>query len=108
MHLHNICTEAENSLFHVEVDTTNDIIFCVIESCVADDSSCIIQAIFKLQRETCNNYSFEVLNYVQEISSNVSIAHLPRDQIFCFIAEAKNSTSTVILMGTFSTLAGCT
>ena len=104
----NTCTEAENSLFHVEVDTTNDIIVCVLKSYVADDSSCIIQAVFELQQDICSNHSFEIPNYVLEISSNVSIAHLPRDQVFCFIAEAKNSTSTMTLMGTFSTLSGCT
>ena len=49
----------------------------------------------------------EYPNYTYEISSSVSIAHLPRNQIFCFVAEVNNLTSTMILTGSFNTSIGC-
>ena len=98
--------EAENSHFFVDVDPSSDIIFCIVDSYKAENLSCVIQAIFKLQHGNCSSYTFENPNYAYQISSNVSIAHLPRDQIFCFVAKAKSSTSTVIIMGTFGTPTG--
>ena len=92
----------------MDVDITNDIIVCVLESYEAKNLSCVIQAIFELQRGNCSNNRLEYPNYAYQISSNVSIAHLPRNQIFCFVAEANNTTSTMILMGTFTTPAGST
>ena len=99
---------AEYSHFRVDVDITNNIILCVLESYLAEyNFSCIIQAIFKLKRENCSIYQMESPNYAYEISSKVNVDHLPRNQIFCFVAEAKNLTSTMILTGSFSTSTGC-
>lgn len=90
------------------MDITKNIIRCVlVESyAVENNLSCIIQAIFK---GSCSSYQAEspMANYANEISSNVSITHLPHNQIFCFVAEAKNLTSTVMLIGSFSTSTGC-
>ena len=82
----------------------NGIIFCVLENDRPENSSCIIRAIFEQQQGKCNNSRLEYSTYAH---SNVSIAHLPRNQILCFVAEANyNSTSTVILVGNFSTPIG--
>ena len=106
-----IIIDAEYSNFHVDVDMTKNIIRCVPESYAAENNlSCIIQAIFELKQGNCScSYQVESPNYVYEVSSIVGISHLPRNQIFCFIAEAncKNLTSTVILTGSFSTSTGC-
>ena len=95
----------------MDVDITKNIIRCVlVESYAVDNNlSCIIQAIFELKQGNCSSYQVESTNYTNEISSNatVSVAHLPRNQIFCFVAEAKNLTSTMILVGSFSTSTGC-
>ena len=87
----------------MDVDFTKNIICCVlIKSYTVDNNiSCIIQAI---KQGNCSSYKVESPN---EVSSNVSVAHLPHDQILCFVAEAKILTSTVILMGSFSTSTGC-
>jgi hypothetical protein len=84
----------------VDVDVTNDVIFCALEDHAAENSSCIIKAIFEQQQGKCSNNLLGNSTYAH---SNVSIAHLPRSQILCFVAEVNNSTSTVILVGNFST-----
>ena len=85
------------------MDFTKNFICCVlVESYAVDNNiSCIIQAI---KQGSCSSYQVESPN---EISNNVSVAHLPRNQILCFVAEAKNLTSTVTLMESFSTSTGC-
>ena len=110
LELHFLCTEAKNSYVHVDVDLATDFIFCIQENSEHENSSCIIKAIFELQGETCNSDRWEDSTYAYQnlTSSNVSIAHLPRSQLFCFVAEVNNSTSTVILMGQFSTPIGST
>jgi hypothetical protein len=87
----------------VDVDVMNDIIFCVLKDYAAENYSfCVINAIFEQQQGKCNNNLIEN-TYAH---SNVSTAHLPRSQIFYFVAEASNSASTMILVGNFSTPIG--
>ena len=97
---------AKNSHFFVDVDIMNDIIFCILKDFTAEDSLCIIKAIFEQQQGKCNN-NYQVLEKFSYAYNNISIAHLPRNQTLCFVAEANhNSTSTVILVGNFSTPIG--
>ena len=100
-----------NSYFYVDVDIKKDVIFCVLGNYEAENSSCIIKDIFETQRGKCNNQlENSSKSFAYQMSSNVSIAHLPRSQMMCFVAEAKinNSTSTMILVGNFSTPIGST
>ena len=92
----------------MDVDLATDFIFCILENTEHENSSCIIKAIFEVQGKACNSDRLEESTYAYQnlTSSNVSIAHLPRSQLFCFVAEANNSTSTVILVGKFSTSIG--
>ena len=107
-----ICyVDAKNSYFYVDhVDITNDIISCAFKSYTAENLSCIIQAIFKLIQGNCSSYQLENYtnhNLVSMSNTSISIAHLPPNQLFCFVAEGKNSTSTVVVTGTFRTHTGC-
>ena len=110
-----VYVDAENSYFYVNhVGITNDVLFCALESYAAENLSCVIQAIFKLNQGNCSSYHLENSNYANQnlismSSTNVSIVHLPRNQLFCFVVEGKNSTSTVVVTGTFRThtMSGC-
>ena len=85
---------------HFYVDMMNDIIFCALKDYAAENASCVIKAIFEQQQGKCNNTLLVNSTYDH---NNVSIAHLPRNQILCFVAEANyNSISTMILVGNFS------
>ena len=82
----------------------NDFIFCALKDYAAENLSCIIKTISEQQQGKCNNTLLDNSTYAHD---NVSIAHLPRNQILCFVAEVNyNSTSTVILVGNFSTPIG--
>ena len=108
-----VYVDAENSYFYVNhVGITDDVLSCALESYAAENLSCVIQAIFKLNQENCSSYYLENPNYANQnlismSSTNVSIAHLPRNQLFCFVAEGKNLMSTVVVTGNFRTRAGC-
>jgi hypothetical protein len=82
-------------------------IFCVLNDYAAENySSCVIKAIFEQQQGKCNNNYCDLFENSTYARSNVSTAHLPRSQISCFVAEASNSASTLILVGNFSTPIG--
>ena len=102
--------DAENSYFYVDhVNITDDVISCALVNYTAGNLSCVIQAIFKLNEGNCSSYHLDYANQnlISMSSTSVSIAHLPRNQLFCFVAEGKNLTFTVVITGTFRTHAGC-
>ena len=83
----------------MDVDFSNKTILCVLDN-GTDNSSCFIKAVYELQQINCSN-DIE-MNDNGNVSEIVSIAHLPRDKIICFVAKATNSSFTMMLAGNFS------
>ena len=94
---------AKNRYFYVDVDFSNETIVCVLDN-GTKNSSCTIEAVYKLQQITCSN-DVE-MNDNRIMSEIASIAHLPRNEIICFVAKATNSSFTMILTGNFSIPSG--
>ena len=85
----------------MDVDFSNETIHCVLDNGI-ENSSCIIEAVYEAQQSE-NNCSNDIeMNDNKNMSEIISIAHLPRKNIICFVAKATNGSFTMILTGNFS------